>query len=77
MQNYTAFKAAMKETWLSDSIENSVFVGSELLDQFTKLTPTGENGDHVSVTVRTPDCPVATPRLGGMARPASTKARTS
>lgn len=53
MQNYTAFKAAMKETWLSDSIENSVFVGSELLDQFTKLTPTGENGDHVSVTVRT------------------------
>jgi hypothetical protein len=53
MQNYTAFKAAMKETWLSDSIENSVFVGSPLLDQFTKLTPTGENGDHVSVTVRT------------------------
>lgn len=53
MQNYTAFQAAMKETWLSDSIENSVFVGSPLLDQFTKLTPTGENGDHVSVTVRT------------------------
>jgi hypothetical protein len=53
MQNYTAFKAAMKETWLSDSIENSVFTGSPLLDQFTKLTPTGENGDHVSVTVRT------------------------
>lgn len=53
MQNYSAFKAAMKETWLSDSIENSVFVGSPLLDQFNKVEPTGENGDHVSVTVRT------------------------
>src|SRR4051794_33430197 len=53
MQNYAAFKAAMKETWLSDTIENSVFVGSPLLDQFNKVEPTGENGDHVSVTVRT------------------------
>lgn len=53
MQNATAFIAAMKETWLSDSIENSVFVGSPLLDQFTKLTPTGEHGDKVLVAVRT------------------------
>jgi hypothetical protein len=53
MQNATAFLAAMKETWLSDSIENSVFVGSPLLDQFTKLTPTGEQGDKVLVAVRT------------------------
>lgn len=53
MQNATAFLAAMKETWLSDSIENSVFVGSPLLDQFTKLTPTGEHGDKVLVAVRT------------------------
>lgn len=53
MQNATAFLAAMRETWLSDSIENSVFVGSELLDQFTKLSPTGEHGDEVRVTVRT------------------------
>lgn len=53
MQNATAFLAAMKETWLSDSIENSVFVGSPLLDQFTKLTPTGEHGDVVNVAVRT------------------------
>lgn len=53
MQNATAFLAAMKETWLSDSIENSVFVGSPLLDAFTKLTPTGENGDVVNVAVRT------------------------
>lgn len=53
MQNATAFLAAMKETWLSDSIENSVFVGSPLLDQFTKLTPEGENGDTCRVTVRT------------------------
>lgn len=53
MQNATAFIAAMKETWLSDSIENSVFVGSPALDQFTKLTPTGEHGDTVRVTVRT------------------------
>lgn len=53
MQNATAFRAAMKETWLSDSIENSVFVGSELLDQFTKITPEGENGDTCRVTVRT------------------------
>lgn len=53
MQNATAFLAAMKETWLSDSIENSVFVGSPLLDQFTKLTPTGENGDTCLVAVRT------------------------
>lgn len=53
MQNATAFLAAMKETWLSDSIENSVFVGSQLLDQFTKLTPTGEHGDKVLVAVRT------------------------
>jgi hypothetical protein len=43
----------MKETWLSDSVENSVFVGSPALDQFTKLTPTGEHGDTVRVTVRT------------------------
>lgn len=53
MQNATAFIAAMKETWLSDSIENSVFTGSPALDQFTKLTPTGEHGDTVRVTVRT------------------------
>jgi hypothetical protein len=53
MQNATAFIAAMKVTWLSDSLENSVFVGSPLLDQFTKLTPTGEHGDHVNVAVRT------------------------
>jgi hypothetical protein len=53
MQNATAFLAAMKETWLSDSIENSVFVGSPLLDQFVKLTPEGENGDTCRVTVRT------------------------
>jgi len=53
MQNATAFLAAMRETWLSDQIENSVFVGSELLDQFTKLSPTGEHGDKVLVTVRT------------------------
>jgi len=53
MQNATAFIAAMKETWLSESIENSVFVGSPLLDQFTKLTPTGEHGDKVLVAVRT------------------------
>lgn len=53
MQNATAFLAAMKETWLSDSIENSVFVGSPLLDQFTKITPEGENGDTCRVTVRT------------------------
>jgi hypothetical protein len=53
MQNATAFLAAMRETWLSDSIENSVFVGSELLDQFTKLSPTGEHGDKVLVAVRT------------------------
>lgn len=53
MQNATAFKAAMKETFLSDSIENSVFVGSPLLDQFVKVTPTGEHGDTVRVTVRT------------------------
>jgi hypothetical protein len=53
LQNATAFLAAMKETWLSDSIENSVFVGSQLLDQFTKLTPEGENGDTCRVTVRT------------------------
>lgn len=53
MQNATAFLAVMKETFLSDSIENSVFVGSPLLDQFTKLTPDGENGDTCRVTVRT------------------------
>ena len=53
MQNATAFLAAMRETWLSDSIENSVFVGSEILDEFTKLTPTAEHGDEVRVTVRT------------------------
>lgn len=53
MQNATAFLAAMRETWLSDSIENSVFVGSDALDQFTKLTPTGEHGDKVLVAVRT------------------------
>lgn len=53
MQNATAFIAAMKETFLSDSIENSVFVGSPALDQFTKLTPTAEHGDTVRVTVRT------------------------
>lgn len=53
MQNFEAFQAAMKDTWLSDSIENSVFVGSPLLDQFTKLTPEGENGDTCRVTVRT------------------------
>lgn len=53
MQNATAFLAAMRETWLSDSIENSVFVGSDLLDQFSKLTPTAEHGDEVRVTVRT------------------------
>lgn len=53
MQNATAFIAAMKEVFLSNSIENSVFVGSPALDQFTKLTPTAEQGDHVAVTVRT------------------------
>jgi hypothetical protein len=53
MQNATAFLAAMKETWLADSIENSVFVGSPLLDQFAKITPTGEQGDKVLVAVRT------------------------
>lgn len=53
MQNATAFLAAMRETWLSDSIENSVFVGSDLLDAFKKLTPTAEHGDEVRVTVRT------------------------
>lgn len=53
MQNATAFLAAMRETWLSDALENSVFVGSQLLDQFTKLTPTGEHGDKVLVAVRT------------------------
>ncbi len=53
MQNATAFLAAMRETWLSDSIENSVFVGSPALDEFTKLTPTGEHGDKVLVAVRT------------------------
>jgi hypothetical protein len=53
MQNATAFLAAMRETWLSDQIENSVFVGSDLLDQFTKLSPTGEHGDKVLVAVRT------------------------
>ena len=53
MQNATAFLAAMRETWLSDSIENSVFVGSPLLDQFQKVTPTGEHGDVCVVAVRT------------------------
>lgn len=53
MQAFAAFQAALKETFLSDSIENSVFVGSDLLDQFAKLTPTGEHGDTVRVTVRT------------------------
>lgn len=53
MQNATAFLAAMKDTFLSDSIENSVFVGSDLLDQFTRLEPTAEHGDVVRVTVRT------------------------
>jgi len=53
MQNFTAFQAVMKDTFLSDSIENSVFVGSPLLDQFTKLTPDGENGDTCRVAVRT------------------------
>jgi len=53
MQNATAFKAVMKDTFLSDSIENSVFVGSPLLDQFVKLTPEGENGDTCRVAVRT------------------------
>lgn len=53
MQNATAFLAAMRETWLSNSIENSVFVGSPALDEFTRVTPTGENGDTCNVTVRT------------------------
>jgi hypothetical protein len=53
MQNATAFRAVMKDTFLSDSIENSVFVGSPLLDQFVKLTPEGENGDTCRVAVRT------------------------
>lgn len=53
MQNANAFLAAMKDTMLSDSIENSVFVGSDLLDQFTRLEPTAEHGDVVRVTVRT------------------------
>lgn len=53
MQNATAFLAAMKDTWLSESIENSVFVGSDLLDQFARLKPTAEHGDVVRVTVRT------------------------
>ena len=53
MQNATAFLAVMKDTFLSDSVENSVFTGSPLLDQFVKLTPEGENGDTCRVAVRT------------------------
>lgn len=53
MQNATAFIAAMKESWLSNTIENSVFVGSPVLDEFAKLTPTAEHGDEVLVAVRT------------------------
>lgn len=52
-QDATAFIAALKEVWISETIEDQLYQGNPLLDALERVKPEAENGRVASITVHT------------------------
>lgn len=52
-QDSTAFIAALKEVWVSETIEDQIYQGNPLLDQIERLKPSAEVGDKALYPIHT------------------------
>lgn len=52
MLNRTGFKAALKEVFVAEEIQDSVFAKTKLLEMFKKVTPVASHGSEAIIVVR-------------------------